>query len=196
MEDLSEKYQALRTAVEQRFGRKLTVRGDFDILSREVSELLSLQLSSTTMRRFWDYQNDQSSCGIRESSLDILARYVGYRSWRQFCNPQLLVDVESSHISVSSRIYIEDLKPGVLIRMNWRPDREVIVRYEGGFMFTVISSKNSKLLPGGVFRCQLMMEGEILSIADLVYPDKSPVCYCCGKGEGGVHYTIISPEED
>lgn len=195
MEDVTAKFNSLRQAVETRFGRNVAVRHDFDLLSHEIFEDLGLQLSSSTLRRFWEYQSDQATANIRETSLDILSKYVGYRSWRQFCNPRLIFDEESSHESPTSRIYLEDLEPGIFIRMKWLPNREVIVRYEGNYCFTILSSQNSKLQAGGKFRCQLMVEGEMLSIADLVYPDKAPVYYCCGK-TGGVHFTIIHPQED
>lgn len=76
--------EELRKQVEGRFGLKPELRRHFDALADRIFEATNEQISSTTLRRFWGYQEDGKQTNMRTFTLDILSHYVEYRNWTDF----------------------------------------------------------------------------------------------------------------
>ena len=79
--DIAEK-ERLCEAVEQKARRKMEVHGDYEYLSELIFEALHLQISATTLKRFWGKLDE--AVVPRRSTLDILAQYVGAEDWTDF----------------------------------------------------------------------------------------------------------------
>lgn len=177
-----EKYISLaKTNIEKMTGTSIGVLKDFDRLSASIMQQTREYISPTTLRRFWGYQ-EQSH--LRPASLDIIARYMGYSDWTTFC---YAVDNGSSIQSGSlnrRRLLAADLDEGALIELRWNPDRRIVVRYEGDQQFRIVSVENSKLRPGGTFRCMFFLENEPLYLASLTYTSEQPHDYVCGQKNG------------
>lgn len=73
----------LRTAVEKAVGRRMRTSKDFDFLSKQLFERLHQQVSVSTLKRLWGYVATDSQ--PRESTLDLLAQFVGSANWEVFC---------------------------------------------------------------------------------------------------------------
>lgn len=56
---------------------------DFDYLSEYIYETQRQKLSATTLKRMWGYLTDNSS--PRLATLNLLARFVGYADWYDYC---------------------------------------------------------------------------------------------------------------
>lgn len=179
--EMKQKYDELRKAVEHALGRQVKTYGDFFILEGSITKRLQEHISSTTLRRFWGYQSDQSG-EIREYSLSILARYAGYVDWQTFLNNGG-EGVQSERCD-SRRLSVEQLCRGDMLRLMWLPDREVVVHFEGQDLFKVVSSVNSKLQAGNTFHCNLFLEDMPLVITCLLQGDLPPTNYICGKLNG------------
>lgn len=167
--------------IEKMAGTSISVLKDFDRLSANILQQTQEYISPTTLRRFWGYQ-EQSH--LRPASLDIIARYMGYSDWATFCDA---VDNGSSIQSGSlnrKRLLAADLAIGALVELRWEPDRCIVVRYEGDQQFCIVSVENSKLRPGGTFRCMFFLENEPLYLAALTYPGEQPHDYVCGQKNG------------
>lgn len=171
----------LREKVEQAAGRKMSTPKDFDFLSGMIFERTHEQINSFTLKRFWGYI-ERGNCG--KSTLNILSRFAGYLDWDTFCAKNNPDSKEESGPIFSSQISVHELKRGNQILLRWHPDREVVVRYEGMDMFTVMESKNSKLCPGNTFHCNLIIAGRPLLITCLVQDSKAPQNYVCGQRHG------------
>lgn len=76
-------YASLRNAIEDTIGRKLRTPKDFDILAESISGKLHQRISPTTLKRLWGYLHDTSS-RPRQSTLDLLARFIDYPSFDTF----------------------------------------------------------------------------------------------------------------
>ena len=82
MKDQSEYIQLLRTSIEDNVGYKLRTPKDFDTLSDAILEKTKQRVSSSTLKRLWGYRSDTTI--PRPSTLDTLARFVGYDNFKAF----------------------------------------------------------------------------------------------------------------
>jgi len=179
--ELKKELQELRKAVESTMCRELKTYGDFAALEKSIMERQHEHISSTTLRRFWGYQNDQPG-EVREASLDILARYAGYVDWQAF-QESGGGNIESGRTE-AKRIQARELFAGDRLRLLWKPDREVTIELKGQDLFEVVESKNSKLQAGDKFLCPLFVEDMPLVLTCLMHKDNPPVDYVCGRNTG------------
>lgn len=172
----------LLRCVERRIGRPLKSPIDFDLLSLRISESLTEQLSPTTLKRIWGYIHTEHV--PRYSTLSTLARFVGYEDWDDFCSTMNTdTEGESSFLS-SKQIDPEFLAVGDRIELRWRPDRRVVVIYNGNNGFTVQESVNSKIVAGDTFRAMNFMLGHPLYINELRHGGNPPQTYVAGRIHG------------
>ena len=74
-------HEELCREVERQLRRKLKTRGDFDYLAEQIEKRTGEKLSCNTLMRLWGYR---SSVTARQSTLDILSRFVGYEGYTHF----------------------------------------------------------------------------------------------------------------
>lgn len=74
----------LRQAVEEKVGRKMKTPKDFDFLRGYLFDKSHEVVSTMTLKRIWGYV--QSDSKPRESSIDPLAKLVGFASWEDYLN--------------------------------------------------------------------------------------------------------------
>lgn len=77
-------YKELRKKVEETLGFPPTIRRHFDQLAEAVSNATKEPISSTTLRRFWGYQETGHQNAVRRFTLDLLSRYAGYKDYDDF----------------------------------------------------------------------------------------------------------------
>ena len=66
--------------------------------------------------------------------------------------------IESGFIT-SNNLNVNDFKSGDMVNFTWNPDREATLKYLGEFRFEVLDQRNSKLIPGDVFKLMYYREG-------------------------------------
>ena len=76
-------YTQLKEEIEKCLGKKIRTPKDFEQLSDEIFNATHQKLSPTTLKRIWGYVQDSSK--PRESTLDIIAQFLNYESWKHFC---------------------------------------------------------------------------------------------------------------
>lgn len=175
--------------IEQRTGRQFTVLRDFDWLANEIQQTTHTYISPTTLRRFWGYQERAS---LRTASLNIIANFIGYAKWADFAKAIAEGNTPQSGNIERRRLLASDLSKGTHVELRWAPNRLVVVRYEGKQTFSIVSVEGSKLLPGGIFHCMMMLENEPLYLSSLTYPDAPPTDYICGQSTG-VLFRLVEP---
>lgn len=72
----------LRRKVEETFGQEIKTPKDFENLSLAVSDCTKDYISATTFKRMWGYLTEPVT--PRKATLDVLAKYVGYKDWAAF----------------------------------------------------------------------------------------------------------------
>ena len=76
--------ESLKKDIKLKIGRSLDSPSDFDFLSAQIKLSLHEYISPTTLKRFFNYiQNDVKP---RVSTLSLLSRFVGAAGWQDYCN--------------------------------------------------------------------------------------------------------------
>ena len=186
----------LRNEIEVAIHRRLATPKDFEALREMIFLRLHILVSATTLKRIWGYIDD--SVSTRRSTLDILARYIGYADFDAYENGTVgdIAESPSSPIMARRIDVDEQLQPGDMIRLTWQPGRICDVEYRGDRVFCVVASQCTRLKAGDTFKCSLMIEDEPLYIDMLVTADSvTPTAYVCGK-KSGIHFEPIQASED
>ena len=92
----------LKARVEDRYQRNLKTSTDFEEFSLYLSNFFQEKVSASTLKRLWEYVGD--SHNPRVNTLDVLARYIDFQSFKAFCE-----DLKRSTYYNSSFISIEKI---------------------------------------------------------------------------------------
>lgn len=184
---MQEEYKALCEAVEQKSGKKMLTPVDFEWLEEKIENKVKEQVSASTLMRVWGYRKGVST---RQSTLDILARYLGYPDYVTFCQWAPAKDDEPESDEVVSRhLRTQDLQAGQQIVLTWQPDRRCVVELQQDKCFEVIEAEQTKLSVGDTFECDIFIEGEPLYMSQLVHEGRPPMVYVAGK-KSGIHFSL------
>ena len=176
--------------IERALGRPLCTPKDFQQLSERIYGRLHVMVSPTTLKRIWGYVDE--TVKPRESTLGLLARFIGYNDWADYCSRSSSSSAETQSSPVMSRrlSVAAELQAGGCVRLAWLPDRVCEAEYLGDLKFRVVASENTRLRAGDTFECSLMVEGEPLYIDNLRQGNAAPVAYVCGK-RSGIRFEVI-----
>jgi hypothetical protein len=175
----------LKQEVERTFDRQLTEARDFEQLSHLLLTHTRERLSPTTLKRFWGYLRNEA-VQTRPHTLDVLARFVGYKSFEDFCAQAERLDEVQSGIRIEERVSTEGMRLGQRLVITWRPDRRIVIRHLGGSRFEIMEAQNTKLCVGDTFRCHLMIQHEPLYLDGLVHQGLPETAYVAGQRDGVV----------
>ena len=190
--EMKKEHQKLLEAIEKEVGKKLLTPKDFEWLSEKVEARTKEHLSESTLMRLWGYR---PSVGARQTTLDILSRYLGYADYVIFC--QWCVDnkEQQSDEVVGRHLYTEELTVGTRLVLTWYPDRRCVVQLLGDGVFTIVEAVNTKLSAGDTFRCDLFIEGEPLYMSQLVHEGRPPMVYVIGK-VNGIRFDYLAADDE
>lgn len=180
MNNTSPEIQELLKRIEEHTDFKPKSPADFNQLSDIIWENTHEQLSASTLKRLWGYFKGVGT--IRNSTLVILAKYLGFKDWEEFL--EHLNQENGSDPVLSPLVKAEDLSVGDRITVSWKPNRRCTFRYLGNQQFIVETAENSKLKAGNTFSCSVFILGAPLYLTDLVQDDKAPVTFVAGKKDG------------
>ena len=175
--------QRLKKEIEAALGREMRTPNDFEYLRERIYSRLQIMISRTTLMRIWGYLDEKVV--PRESTLSILAQFLGYRNWEEFQQNSSLSEEEGSSPVLSRRLNVaNDLALGDCLRLTWQPGRICDIRYLGELRFSVTASEKTRLKKGDTFECSLIVEGEPLYLDNLRQGNHPPIAYICGKKSG------------
>ena len=151
----------LRTKVEEKYGKMLETHNGFISLVGAIESAVREHVSESTLERMWGYSTREADA-VSLRTLNVLSRYVGAPSWKEFCvDLKNSSPVESEEFSGDS-IVSAAMVAGKRLQLGWRPDRLITVEYLGMNRFVVIESINSSLQPGDSFECIQIQAGRPL----------------------------------
>lgn len=169
--------------IEKALGQKIQTPKDFEYLRERIYSRLHVLVSATTLKRIWGYLEDDVQ--PRESTLDILARFLCYSDFNDFERSLGRKKEQQSSPILSRKLnVIEELRKGDQLLLAWQPDRICRILYCGNLKFEVLYSEKTRLQVGDTFQCGLFIEGEPLFLDNLVQNGNKPVAYVCGKNSG------------
>ena len=124
----------IRQAFEQVFGQALRYPGDFDALSEDVFDKTRERVSVNTLKRLFGIIGPEVE--PRQSTLDILARYLGEADWAAF--PAQLSGKGNSDFAQDPRnVDAAALAAGARVFFRYHPDRKVEMEHLGAGQFRV-----------------------------------------------------------
>lgn len=180
-------YKDIRHMVEDVTGVNMKTPKDFDLLVQSIFDRTHVLLSTSTLKRFWGYvaKNDEARGEMRQTNLDILARYVGFTNWEAFCNRNKAADKDTSSLFYGHKqISTESLSPGDTLTIMWQPNRQASLLYQDNDTFLVTACENCKLMVGDTFQCHTFVENQPLVVINLKREGQPPCGYTCGKTGG------------
>ena len=162
---------------------KLNTSKNFEILKYLIKERNGDHLSVTTLKRIWGYVEGYQ--GIREDSLNILSRFLGYPDWKTYvadrCGDK---KKRSSHFIITNALLVEDIETNEMLEIFWEPKRRLLLKCLGKGQFETIEAENSKITAGDTFRCERFIIGEPLYINNLIHNGEEPRLFVAGKTGG------------
>ena len=188
MQNSLEQIERLRNTIEKVVGRKIEHPKDFDFLSKQIEGYVGENISVSTLKRIWGYVTSNSE--ISNYTLNVISRMVGYANWEDFCLSQN-GEEENSHKLICRKLFTSSLNRGDKISIIWKPERKILIQYEGQDLFSVIESVNSKLKEGDTFHCVQFVEKQPLFLSGLFRKGMPPSDYICGR-QGGIEWNLIS----
>jgi hypothetical protein len=175
--------QRLKNEIETALGREMRTPNDFEYLRERIYSRLQIMISRTTLMRIWGYLDEKVI--PRESTLSILAQFLGYRNWEEFQQNSSPLEAEGSNPVLSRRLNVtNELALGDCLRLTWQPERVCDIKYLGELRFIVTASEKTRLKKGDTFECSLIVEGEPLYLDNLRQGNHPPIAYICGKKSG------------
>ena len=173
----------LRTLVEETADHRISSSTDFAYLSGCIQGRLKETLSVSTLERIWGYVEGYQT--IRESTLDVLARFVGFPDWKSFVTGYCEVpSAQSSMRIVAGAVPSSDIPEGGRLAIEWNPGRHVELLHLGGGQWRVEASVNSKLAAGDTFRCERFIPGQTLLLDNYRHGGEEPGLFAVGRRGG------------
>ena len=184
---MEEAIDQLRKDVEYFSGITPRTPKDFDRLNLVISKRVVGSVSTTTLKRFWNYI--ESDVHPSPNTLECLAHFIGYRSFDTYCEAKRAPESQSAFVSAST-LDIRSLKKGALVRLTWMPDRVCLIRYLGDGEFKVVESHNAKMKTDDIFHCALIMEGQPVYFQAIRRGNEEIPAYAAGL-RNGVHFLLV-----
>lgn len=172
----------LLTEVEKKYGRRIATTTDFESLSVVIEQTIGELISSSTLKRLWGYVSLNPTPRI--ATLDVLARFIGYKDFKGFCEGLKESQAFTSTFFSSKCQTVAELSEGAKVTLGWAPNRLVILKYLGSFEFEVIRSENSQLKPGDRFELSEIIIGYPLYISRILRDGKYTPSYVAGQING------------
>ena len=172
--------ERLRSEIELTIGRKMHTPRDFEYLRQCIYARQRTLISSSTLKRVWEYMPQGK---LRFYTLSSLAGFLGYQSWDHFIANERTEG--ASDYVLSRHLWVDrELKQGDIVRLTWEPGRCCLIRYLGKNNFVVTQSANTRLKAGDTFSCGMIVENEPLFLDKLSQNGSAPTGYVCGKISG------------
>ena len=169
------------------YGRPVT-HGDYVRLSKVIAEKTNEYVSPTTLKRFWGYLHDYNSPS--RFTLNVLSRFLGYSDYDHFIRGEKSDDSSGFFVCTYTT---ETLTIGDRLELTWRPNRRIIIRYQGEQMFEVVKSYNAKITTGDTFSVSFFIEGEPVTFTKVTHKGKYPLIYTAGR-QTGIHIKPVEEE--
>lgn len=154
----------LRQMIYAKFNSPIMYPQQCEALSMAIREATGHTLGTTTLKRMLGFV--KGSASPRPSSLDIIARYLGYPDYNLLAK-DLGEDCDISDFKAVEGIHSADLEAGEQIRITYHPNRTLLLTYLGDNKYVVSESCGSKLLEGDRLIISQLFVGFEMLVSDV-----------------------------
>lgn len=131
-------------SLKSRSGNELCQPSDCEYLALDIESKTGVRIGATTLKRLLGFAQDERT--PHTSTLDALARYLGYAHWDELSK---IEDKGNSDFDApDDEIRSANLQPGNTVEITYLPDRRLALQFQGDCRYRVIESENSKLQQG------------------------------------------------
>lgn len=170
-------------------GNDLRLPSDCEYLSLDIESKTGIHIGATTLKRLVGFAQDERT--PHTSTLDAIARYLGFAHWDQL---SMIEDKgNSSFDMIEDDVRSADLEPGACVELTYLPDREIRLQYLGDKHFKVVESINSKLCTDDVVEIHNFVLHHPLFVADVSRSNMSLGQFTAGRVSGLSSIKIIQP---
>ncbi len=164
----------------EKSGVEIRLSRDCELLALDVDSVTGEHIGVNTMKRLLGFIADERT--PRTSTLDIVARYLGYANW----DALRLMDENSSNSAFDDRdeylaCYLEK---GQQVHISYPPNRTLTIENQGDNHFLVLESENSKLQKGDLLTLTHIVRGYPLLVAEVMREGRSLGAFTAGKAQG------------
>lgn len=173
-----------------RSGLKLNAPRDCERLSEMIKESTGCHVSKSTLKRLFGFYSDEHT--PMSYTLDGLAIYLGFASWPVL--EEELAHQASGFGFMEGQTEASQLEPGTIVRVTYRPDREITFSCIGPEQFRVLSVSNSqKLQLGDVLIIQRFVRDYPLFATDVIRQGVHLGVYSSARNSGLLTIEITQP---
>lgn len=173
----------------KQFGYTPTTPSEFEELRTQVQSVVGTTISLSSVKRIWGYVKSEGFPSA--STLNCLARYVGYPSWHDFMMTDLQSNTDDSEFIMDTAINTESLPLGTRCEVRWGSCKMCRMESLGNKRFRVLDSTNIKLLAGDTLTMHTLCVGMPIYASDIDRGDTRIPAYI-GAKKGGI--TILRIE--
>ena len=130
--------------LKRKSGNELRQPSDCEILSLDIEGKTGVRIGATTLKRLLGFAQDERT--PHTSTLDALARYLGYAHWDELSKVE--DNGNSDFDAPEDELRSADLKHGDNVEITYLPDRRLVLQYLGNCRYRVTDGENSKLQKG------------------------------------------------
>ncbi|MCH4148380.1 MAG: hypothetical protein LKG25_07575 [Prevotella sp.] len=139
-----------------KMGLTLNLSSQFEQLSDKIFETTGKTLGVNTLKRLFGKLPDVNTS---DTTLNIIAEFLGYQNWKTL--KKISENGNSKIDGIHTTIYLKDMMAGQSIKVNYEPNRELLLKVREDKRCLVTSAKGCKI-----------HKGDILDLIDIVtdYP--------------------------
>ncbi|MBO4850609.1 MAG: hypothetical protein J5529_06855 [Prevotella sp.] len=177
----------LTELLKKKCGRDISTPSGVETLALDIESKTDEHIGVNTLKRLLGIINDERM--PRTSTLDIIARYLGYGNWSTL--QQLDSGSNSDFGPMDNTIQTSQLPVGQKIVITYHPDRTVTVQHHGNGHFAVLSSVNSKLHVGDELQISHLVKSFPLLVSRVIRDGKDLGAFTAGKAQG-IHFSLLT----
>ena len=190
MTDNNQNIMLLRQMVEETLAHRLKTSTDFAFLSGCIQGRLRQTISVSTLERIWGYVEGYQT--IRESTLSLLAQFVGYPDWQTFVSDYCNVpSAQSSRRILAPTLEAIEMPVGGRVLIEWNPGRRCELLHLGNARWRVEHCEKTKLAVGDTFVCHRFTLNYPLYLSDYRHADEPPSLFVVGNRGGLIHVDTL-----
>lgn len=169
--------EKLKQLLGQRAGYGITSAADCERLAIDIQADAKETISANTLKRLLGILPYNKT--HRMSTLDIVARYIGYGSWREL--EKSADGIPSDFGDDANAVNTDALAIGSLVEVTYAPNRRIVFRCQGEGYFVVEESENSKLAKGDEAMIRQFAIGSPLLANNVIHDGQNMGKYTAAK---------------
>lgn len=168
--------------IKNKIGIGMTYNRDFETLAQAIYDTTGEMLGVSTLKRLFGFK--MGRVVPRESTMDILSRYLGYSDYKMMIK-DLGPDADISIFTPIDSIESSELKAGVQVQLTYDPNRIFVLSYLGDNQFIANQVEGSKnIRQGDVLTLSQLAVGFPLIVSQVTREGKNLGKYVAAQERG------------